>query len=119
MSNILTPKETLEVLLKDLKHRLLVRKDGDENIQRDYIKIVESAFNQLKELESQPIIVVSSRMSGKPYRKISITQRLFDLEKFLKIIKEDFYVNGLDEFIPKSGWYDNDEKQNFIKEMLR
>lgn len=44
-------KEALEFLLKDLKHRHLVRKDGDENTQRDYIKIAESTLNRLEELE--------------------------------------------------------------------
>ena len=49
--------EALEVLLKDLKHRLLVRKDGDENIQRDYIEIVETALNRLPELEKENVLL--------------------------------------------------------------
>ena len=118
-------KEELEVLLKDLKHRFLVRKDGDENIQRDYIKIVETALNRLEKLESPVVSVAVSpvgtgaRMSGKQYYDLSMSQRMFNLEKFLYIIKKDFFFDSFDEFVPKASWYNDEEKQNFVKEMLK
>ena len=41
------------------------------------------------------------------------------LEKGFKIIKEDFYVNGFGEFIPKSSYYEDEEKENFLMELLK
>lgn len=42
-----------------------------------------------------------------------------ELEKVLKIIKEDFNFNGFDEFYPKPSWYDSEEKQKLIREYFK
>lgn len=136
-------KEELEVLLKDLNHRLLVRKDGDENIQRDYIEIVETALNRLPELEKENVLLRENIHSLEELMKrpelelvreniqlkrdndlllineCSARQENKKLDKVLKIIREDFEVTDFDEFLPKNSYYESEEKQNLIKEYLK
>ena len=38
--------------------------------------------------------------------------------KALDIIKECFDLNGFDEFIPNSKWFESEEKQKLLKEVL-
>ena len=38
--------------------------------------------------------------------------------KALEIIKECFNLNGFDELIPNSKWFESEEKQDLVKEVL-
>lgn len=38
--------------------------------------------------------------------------------KSLKVIKECFALNSFDELVPNSKWYESEEKQNLLKEVL-
>lgn len=88
---------------------------------KERYKPILAALNRLEILESPQVSVfVGARNSGKQFYNISKAQRTFNLEKFLKIIKEDFYFSICSNtFSPMKSWYDDEEKQNFVKEMLK
>ena len=121
MSSKLTPKEALETI----KHTTDLDMPNELNGYHDEICIIETALDRLEKLESPVVSVAVSpvgtgaRMSGKQYYDLSMSQRMFNLEKFLYIIKKDFFFDSFDEFVPKASWYNDEEKQNFVKEMLK
>lgn len=77
------------------------------------IECYETIEKALKTYEK--IIATYPIKNGKEYKK-TVVKRLLAIE----ILRECFYINGFDEFIPNSKWYDekNENKRKLIEEVF-
>lgn len=98
-------------------------------INTPFFDIIETALKNYEELTNKPVMFCRSThgskqalidMICKNHKEVKITC-LEDEKKLkaLEIIKECFDLNGFDELIPNSIWFENEEKQKLLKEMLK
>ena len=77
----------------------------DIDMWREDFKTVETA---LKDYEKKTKL-------AKEYKDVdNVAKRLIAIE----IIKQCFDLNGFDELIPNSKWFENEGKRKFLKEVL-
>ena len=72
--------------------------------EKEDFALIETALEEL-EVKRE---VIGDILSGDDDKKL----------KTLEIIKECFNLNGFDELIPNSKWFESKEKQDLLKEVL-
>lgn len=131
-------RESLKILVTSLKH-FHILSPGEEKA----IKSIEATLDRLQELEKENVLLRQNNHSLEQLMKrpelelvreniqlkrdndillineCSSRQENKQLDKVLKILKEDFEVTDFDEFLPKNRYYGSEEKQNFVREMLK
>lgn len=128
MNKEMTP---LQALKKIKQARYFVDFELDVKVSEDYKKelnIIETALKNYQELLDRPCVLVG-RTHGhtkalvdtisKNYKEIKVTN--LEDEKKLKafeIIKECFDLNGFDELVPNSKWFESEEKQDLLRKVL-
>lgn len=102
----------LEALKKIKQARYFVDFELDAKVSEDYkeeLDIIENEIKRLKELEETYKKVVDAF-----YDWCEIKEKQ---DEILRIIKEDFYFNGFDEFIPQKTL--SQEKIDLLKEWFK
>lgn len=72
-------------------------------------------MNSLEALENVKRFIVNKSDNIEVYWEIVVIEQTI---KALEIIKECFNLNGFDELIPNSKWFESKEKRDLLKEVL-
>lgn len=125
MSKELTPLETLKNIEKEVEDYEGFDENTYYQMDRTRFQIIENALKRLEEHDKifkkydindkwlEPVLYVI-----KNHFPMNIETQLKKLET-LAIIKECFVLNGFDELIPNSKWFESEEKQKILKEELK